>query len=138
MCMIFDIKLFEQIYHETKPSDASIGRSGIRYEQQQQQLNLEQSIKHRPKRKLMMETSDNQSNDSELEKFLTVEKVKTQFHEQVHFITDICWDKCIDKPGSKLDGKNQACLVNCVERFIDSSLILTQRFAHMLQKQGNF
>uniref|UniRef100_A0A2L2Y6L2 Mitochondrial import inner membrane translocase subunit n=1 Tax=Parasteatoda tepidariorum TaxID=114398 RepID=A0A2L2Y6L2_PARTP len=71
--------------------------------------------------------------DADLEKFLTVEKVKTQFHEQVHHITDICWDKCIDKPSSKLDSRSQACLVNCVERFLDASLMLTNRFAHLLQ-----
>ncbi|GFY62677.1 mitochondrial import inner membrane translocase subunit Tim8 A [Trichonephila inaurata madagascariensis] len=82
---------------------------------------------------IKMSLEGNQAVDSELEKFLTVEKVKTQFHEQVHHITDVCWDKCIDKPGSKLDGKTQACMINCVERFIDASLVLTNRFAHLLQ-----
>ncbi|GIY43553.1 mitochondrial import inner membrane translocase subunit Tim8 A [Caerostris darwini] len=80
-----------------------------------------------------MSFEENPAHDSELEKFLTVEKVKTQFHEQVHHITDVCWDKCIDKPGPKLDGRTQACVVNCVERFIDASLVLTNRFAQLLQ-----
>ncbi|GIX90942.1 mitochondrial import inner membrane translocase subunit Tim8 A [Caerostris extrusa] len=85
------------------------------------------------KKATIMSFEENPARDSELEKFLTVEKVKTQFHEQVHHITDVCWDKCIDKPGPKLDGRTQACVVNCVERFIDASLVLTNRFAQLLQ-----
>ncbi|KFM72426.1 Mitochondrial import inner membrane translocase subunit Tim8 A, partial [Stegodyphus mimosarum] len=84
----------------------------------------------------MAEDSSDVMADKELQKFLTVEKVKTQFHEQVHRITDVCWDKCIDKPSSKLDGRTHTCLINCVERFIDSTLILTNRFAHLLQRSA--
>uniref|UniRef100_A0A8C4R524 Mitochondrial import inner membrane translocase subunit n=1 Tax=Eptatretus burgeri TaxID=7764 RepID=A0A8C4R524_EPTBU len=37
-------------------------------------------------------------------------------------------DKCMDKPSSKLDGRTETCLVNCVERFIDTSQYLLGRF----------
>lgn len=53
---------------------------------------------------------------------------------QIHEFSDLCWDKCIDKPGSKLDGRTETCLVNCVNRFIDVSLLITNRFTQMLQK----
>lgn len=74
--------------------------------------------------------------DGDFQKFLTVEKVKTQFHEQVHSINEICWDTCVDRPSSKLDGRTQTCIINCVERFIDTTLVLTNRFATMLQQSG--
>ena len=53
---------------------------------------------------------------------------------QVHNFTDVCWDKCIDSPGSKLDSRTETCLVSCVERFIDTTLTITNRFTQMVQK----
>lgn len=55
---------------------------------------------------------------------------------QIHEFSDICWDRCVDKPSSKLDGKTETCLTNCVDRFIDVSLLITNRFAQLLQKSG--
>lgn len=39
----------------------------------------------------------------------------------VHRMTELCWEKRMDKPGPKLDSRAEACFVNCVERFIDTS-----------------
>lgn len=55
---------------------------------------------------------------------------------QIHEFNEFCWDKCVEKPGNKLDGKTETCLTNCVDRFIDVSLLITNRFAQMLQKSG--
>lgn len=55
---------------------------------------------------------------------------------QIHEFSDICWDKCMDKPGSKIDTRTEMCLNNCVDRFIDVSLLITNRFAHLLQKSA--
>lgn len=55
---------------------------------------------------------------------------------QIHEFNEICWDKCIDSPSNKLDSKTETCLTNCVERFIDTSLLITNRFAQMLQKNS--
>jgi import inner membrane translocase subunit TIM8 len=35
----------------------------------------------------------------------------------------------MDKPSNKLDAKTQTCLQNCVNRFIDVSLVITNRFS---------
>lgn len=56
---------------------------------------------------------------------------------QVHTFTDVCWDKCVDSPGSKLDYRTETCLQNCVERFIDTTLAITNRFTQMVQKGGH-
>ncbi|TMW53416.1 hypothetical protein DOY81_001538 [Sarcophaga bullata] len=76
------------------------------------------------------------SGDKELQEFLLIEKQKAQVNAQIHEFNEICWDKCIGKPGSKLDSATETCLSNCVDRFIDTSLLITQRFAQLLQKQS--
>ncbi|EEB12788.1 mitochondrial import inner membrane translocase subunit Tim8, putative [Pediculus humanus corporis] len=80
-------------------------------------------------------SSNNNNIDQELQDFLMIEKQKAQFNAQIHEFNDFCWEKCIsDKPKSKLDGKTETCLNNCVDRFIDVSLFITNRYASYLQK----
>ncbi|XP_045480841.1 mitochondrial import inner membrane translocase subunit Tim8 [Harmonia axyridis] len=74
--------------------------------------------------------------DKDLQDFLMIEKQKAQFNAQIHEFNEFCWEKCVDKPGNKLDGKTETCLTNCVDRFIDVSLLITNRFAQLLQKSG--
>ncbi|XP_068173771.1 mitochondrial import inner membrane translocase subunit Tim8 B [Antennarius striatus] len=71
------------------------------------------------------------SEEAELQRMISVQQQKVQFHEQVHRFTDICWDKCVDTPGSKLDYRTETCLQSCAERFIDTTLTITNR---MMQK----
>ncbi|OQR68185.1 mitochondrial import inner membrane translocase subunit Tim8 protein [Tropilaelaps mercedesae] len=82
--------------------------------------------------------SENRSAYKDLQEQLMVEQQKAQFQMQVHRLTNICWDKCVDKPSSRLDGRTETCISNCVERFIDTSLTITNRFAQMLQKAHGF
>lgn len=42
----------------------------------------------------------------------------------------------MEKPSSRLDKKTETCLTNCVDRFIDVSVFITERFAQMLQKSA--
>ncbi|XP_043937023.1 mitochondrial import inner membrane translocase subunit Tim8 B [Protopterus annectens] len=72
---------------------------------------------------------------AELQTMMAVEQKKAQFMAQVHNFMDVCWDKCVDKPGSKLDSRTESCLVSCVDRFVDTTLIITNRFAQMVQKK---
>lgn len=74
--------------------------------------------------------------DPELRQFIEVESQKAKYSAQVHSFTDQCWDKCIDKPGSKLDSRTEQCLVNCVERFIDVSLTIANKFQRRLEQGG--
>ena len=65
--------------------------------------------------------------DPEIQRMLAVESQQAKFMRDVHRFTDICWERCIDKPGNKLDSKNETCLKNCVERFIDTSHFILTR-----------
>ncbi|XP_074603220.1 translocase of inner membrane 8 [Brevipalpus obovatus] len=87
----------------------------------------------------LSDISDPSLGDKELQHFLIQEQQKAQFQAQVHKLTDACWEKCVvDKPSSKLDGKTETCITNCVDRFIDASLAITQRFSAVISKQvGN-
>ncbi|KAH8416571.1 hypothetical protein KR222_009854 [Zaprionus bogoriensis] len=76
-------------------------------------------------------------NDKELQEFLMIEKQKAQVNAQIHEFNEICWEKCIGKPSTKLDHATETCLSNCVDRFIDTSLLITQRFAQKLQNQSS-
>ncbi|XP_026840134.1 mitochondrial import inner membrane translocase subunit Tim8-like, partial [Drosophila persimilis] len=78
--------------------------------------------------------TDLTSSDKELQEFLMMEKQKAQVNAQIHEFNEICWEKCIGKPSAKLDSATETCLSNCVDRFIDTSLLITQRFAQILQK----
>ncbi|KAG3293134.1 TIMM8A-like, partial [Ictidomys tridecemlineatus] len=59
--------------------------------------------------------------------FIEVETQKQCFQQLVHQTTGLCWEKCMDKPGPKLDRRWEACFENCVERFIDLSQFILNR-----------
>nr|XP_059855679.1 mitochondrial import inner membrane translocase subunit Tim8 A-like [Delphinus delphis] len=59
--------------------------------------------------------------DWQLQHFMDVETQKQRFQQLVHQMTKLFWEKCTDKPGPKLDSLAEACFVNCIGRFIDTS-----------------
>jgi len=66
-------------------------------------------------------------NDPELQRFIAEETQKAKFQSNTFTFTDICWDKCIDKPPSKMDSRTEQCMVNCVERFLDTTNLVLSR-----------
>jgi len=78
----------------------------------------------------------NPADVEELQQFLAVERQKGEMRQQIQMLTEACWDKCVDKPQSKLDHKTESCLSNCAARFIDVSMLIANRFAQALQKQA--
>ena len=59
--------------------------------------------------------------DPQLASFIEQENQKQRFQAVVHTLTDQCWDLCAPGISTRLDGRSETCLANCVERFIDSS-----------------
>ncbi|KAK3602790.1 hypothetical protein CHS0354_026340 [Potamilus streckersoni] len=72
-------------------------------------------------------------NDPRMKQFIEAETQKQRFHALVQNLSNKCWDSCIDRPASKLDSKTESCLLNCVNRFIDSSNYIVRR----LDKQAS-
>ena len=59
---------------------------------------------------------------------LQVAQEATTMMTQMHYINEICWDTCITgNPGSSLSSRESNCLSNCVERFVDTTLLITNR-----------
>ncbi|KAJ3103010.1 Mitochondrial import inner membrane translocase subunit Tim8 B [Phlyctochytrium planicorne] len=58
--------------------------------------------------------------------FVAAEQQRASFQQQVHQYTDVCWDKCIapNRVKGSLDRNDESCIKNCVERFIDSSMVI--------------
>ena len=59
---------------------------------------------------------------------VAVEQQKLQFMNQVHKLNETCWDLCVGNPSSSLSGREETCLTNCVDRFIDTTLLITNRY----------
>ena len=66
--------------------------------------------------------------DPQMQQFILAEKEKQKFQVLVASLTDECWEKCVEKVGSKQDSKTGTCIVNCVERFLDTSSFVANRF----------
>lgn len=69
--------------------------------------------------------------DPELQRMVMVEAQKAQFTNNVHSLTDACWDKCVDKIANKTDTKALKCVSNCVDRFVDTSFFITNKLSNM-------
>ncbi|XP_070614426.1 mitochondrial import inner membrane translocase subunit Tim8 A [Erythrolamprus reginae] len=77
-------------------------------------------------------------NDPQLQHFIEVESQKQRFQQLVHQMTELCWEKCMDKPGPKLDSRAETCFVNCVERFIDTSQFILNRLEQTQKSKSPF
>ncbi|XP_048718856.2 LOW QUALITY PROTEIN: mitochondrial import inner membrane translocase subunit Tim8 A [Caretta caretta] len=76
--------------------------------------------------------------DPQLQHFIEVETQKQRFQQLVHQMTELCWEKCMDKPGPKLDSRAETCFVNCVERFIDTSQFILNRLEQTQKSKSAF
>jgi len=68
--------------------------------------------------------------DPALQGFIQQETERQRFQGVIHDLNEKCWDTCMDgsKPSTRLDGKTETCLKNCVDRFIDTNIAIAQRF----------
>jgi len=62
----------------------------------------------------------------ELQVFIQTETQKSNIQKNVHELADICFKKCVTGSISsgKLAGKEESCMSNCVNRFMDSNLAM--------------
>lgn len=72
--------------------------------------------------------------DPEMRRFMEVEAHKARFQNNVHTFTDLCWDRCVDKVTSTSNSRaEQQCIVNCVERFIDTTNFVVNKLGNLKQ-----
>ena len=56
-----------------------------------------------------------------------MEKQKAMFNELVSHVTELCFEKCVTKPGTSLNSSEQTCLSSCTMRYLESSQVILQR-----------
>lgn len=73
---------------------------------------------------------DNSENkiDPELEAFVVGEQIKVQIQAQIKKLNLICFDKCVEKIGGKLESKQETCINNCVARYLEANGFIANRF----------
>lgn len=73
--------------------------------------------------------------DPELARFVAEMEQSSRMKKTAEKLTLECWDLCVTNPNvSRFDSKTESCLVNCVERFIDSSTFIVKAFSNRAQQ----
>lgn len=71
------------------------------------------------------EPSEGQMKD--MQQFLETENQKAVIQQAIAKLTEQCFEKCIGKPGTKLDSSEANCVANCAGRYLDSSVFIVNR-----------
>ncbi|XP_073830676.1 mitochondrial import inner membrane translocase subunit Tim13-like [Musca autumnalis] len=80
------------------------------------------------------------SNLSNVDKGELMEQVKQQIavanaQELLTKMTEKCFNKCINKPGTSLDSSEQKCISMCMDRFMDSWNLVSRTYGNRLQRE---
>jgi len=76
-----------------------------------------------------------EATQKELATFLSREETQAKMHSTVHTLTNMCWDKCATgTPSTRFSRGEESCLMNCVDRFLDSSIFLVKQIQ---ERRGN-
>ncbi|XP_046737871.1 mitochondrial import inner membrane translocase subunit Tim13 [Diprion similis] len=52
-------------------------------------------------------------------------------------MTEKCFKKCIQKPGTSLDSSEQKCVAMCMDRYMDSWNLVSKAYSSRLQRERN-
>ena len=77
--------------------------------------------------------------EMELKEAVTKLQNTVNYHTQVHEFTDRCWDQCLKNESLSLHGlesKQETCLSRCVERFLDTGIVLVKKMQELSEKGG--
>ncbi|KAH8757734.1 mitochondrial import inner membrane translocase subunit tim8 [Diaporthe sp. PMI_573] len=71
----------------------------------------------------------------DLRQFIQNEQQRTRIQAQSHDLTETCFKKCVTGSfkNGQLDKGEQACLTNCVDRFMDVSMLAVKHLQSMRQ-----
>ncbi|KAF7319977.1 Mitochondrial import inner membrane translocase [Mycena kentingensis (nom. inval.)] len=69
-----------------------------------------------------------EASKKELQTFLESKQAEARLQQTVQGLVNTCWDKCVTSiPGTRFSRGEETCLVNCVERFLDTSIFMVRR-----------
>ena len=82
-----------------------------------------------------MEPEPSEMQQKELQAFMETENQKAVIQAAISKLTEMCFDKCVTKPGTRLDSSEANCVANCAGRFLDSSVFVVNRMMAKRQQQ---
>ncbi|KAE8191267.1 hypothetical protein CF335_g6131, partial [Tilletia laevis] len=79
-----------------------------------------------------------EADKKEMQTFLEGESARARVQATIHDLTNMCWTKCkgTSSISSDFNRGEAACLSNCVERFLDTSLHVVNQINQMGQQGG--
>lgn len=77
---------------------------------------------------------------TEAQKEELMDQVKQQIavanaQELLTKMSEKCFRKCINKPGSSLDSSEQKCIAMCMDRYMDSWNLVSRTYSNRLQRE---
>uniref|UniRef100_A0A060T452 Mitochondrial import inner membrane translocase subunit n=1 Tax=Blastobotrys adeninivorans TaxID=409370 RepID=A0A060T452_BLAAD len=64
----------------------------------------------------------------EIAQWMEAETSKSKVQSSIHNFTDMCWKKCVTHVASaNLDAKEEACMRNCLHRFLDTNISIVKQ-----------
>mmetsp|Transcript_29159 Transcript_29159/g.68252 ORF Transcript_29159/g.68252 Transcript_29159/m.68252 type:complete len:85 (-) Transcript_29159:522-776(-) len=63
----------------------------------------------------------------ELQSFMETENQKAVVQAAINKLSEMCFEKCVNKPGAKLDSSEANCIANCAGRYLDSTVFVMSR-----------
>lgn len=82
-----------------------------------------------------MEPEPSEGQAKDLQMFMETENQKAVIQQAIGKLTETCFDKCVQKPGNKLDSSEANCIANCAGRYLDSSVFVVNRMMAKRQQQ---
>ncbi|TPX43211.1 hypothetical protein SeMB42_g04035 [Synchytrium endobioticum] len=64
------------------------------------------------------------------------ELAQQNFQELLARINPKCFERCIMKPGTRLDSSEQTCLGRCVDTYIQTWNLVSTTYLRRLQREG--
>ncbi|XP_061188164.1 mitochondrial import inner membrane translocase subunit Tim8-like [Saccostrea echinata] len=79
---------------------------------------------------------DDQQIDPQFAQEVQIEVQKAKIQQQLNKQTEMCWDICVGSMVAKFDGRTESCITNCVDRYVDTGLLIQNRFQEKLSMAG--
>ncbi|XP_018013723.1 mitochondrial import inner membrane translocase subunit Tim8 B [Hyalella azteca] len=79
------------------------------------------------------------ADNAQMTEMLQIEESKATFNSTVHKINSQCFEICMksEKISDSLTSRNRQCISDCCDRYVDTSLYVTNRFAQLLQGKAS-
>ena len=110
---------------EMAPQNSSVISARSRHQRRARVLRPRADLSRRNPAAMDHEPDERQQ--KELQSFMEMENQKAVIQAAISKLTETCFDKCVSKPGNKLDSSEANCIANCAGRYLDNSVFVVNR-----------